>query len=42
MNKAFNGIPSDCIIYVPAGCLEDYQTANNWSTYASYIQEEAL
>jgi hypothetical protein len=33
----FNYIPSDCIIYVPKGHLTDYQTATNWSTYASYM-----
>ena len=37
---AFTDIPSDCIIYVPQGCLEAYQNATNWSTYASYMQEE--
>ena len=37
---AFNNISSDCIIYVPQGCLSAYQTATNWSTYASYMQEE--
>lgn len=36
----FTSIPSDCIIYVPKGHLNDYQTATNWSTYASYMQEE--
>ena len=36
----FNNIVSDCIIYVPQGKLNDYQTASNWSTYASYMQEE--
>ena len=36
----FNNIPSDCIIYVPQGCLEAYQTATNWTRYASYMQEE--
>jgi hypothetical protein len=36
----FNGIPSDCIIYVPKGCLEAYQTATNWSAYADYMKEE--
>ena len=36
----FADIPSDCIIYVPKGHLNDYQTATNWSTYASYMQEE--
>ena len=38
--NAFNSIPSDCIIYVPAGCLEAYQNATNWATYASKMQEE--
>ena len=38
--NAFYGIPADCIIYVPQGYLNAYQTANNWSTYASYMQEE--
>ena len=39
--NAFNGIPSDCILYVPKGCLEAYQTATNWATYADYMREEA-
>ena len=39
--NAFNNIPSDCIIYVPKGCLETYQNATNWTTYASHIQEES-
>ena len=38
--NAFSGISSDCIIYVPAGGLEAYQTATNWSTYADQMQEE--
>ena len=38
--NAFIDIPSDCIIYVPQGCLEAYQNATNWATYASYMQEE--
>ena len=38
--NAFSSIPSDCVIYVPAGCLEAYQTATNWATYASKMQEE--
>ena len=37
---AFANITSDCKIYVPAGTLSDYQAANNWSTYASYMVEE--
>ena len=38
--NAFDGIPDDCIIYVPQGSLEAYQTATNWATYASHMQEE--
>lgn len=38
--SAFNKIPDDCIIYVPQGSLEAYQTATNWSTYADHMQEE--
>jgi hypothetical protein len=38
--NAFNNFPSDCIIYVPKGCLEAYQNATNWSTYAGRMQEE--
>ena len=38
--NAFNNIPSDCIIYVPNGCLEAYQNATNWATYADRMQEE--
>ena len=39
--NAFRYIQPDCIIYVPQGSLEAYQTATNWSTYASYMQEES-
>lgn len=42
--NAFQGISSDCIIYVPYSAdhsiLNAYKTATNWSTYASYMQEE--
>ena len=38
--NAFQSIPSDCIIYVPKGCLDAYKNATNWTTYASYMQEE--
>ena len=38
--NAFTGISDDCIIYVPQGSLEAYQTATNWATYASHMQEE--
>ena len=38
--NVFTGIPSDCIIYVPVGTSDTYKAAENWSTYADYIQEE--
>lgn len=36
----FSNIPSDCIIYVPVGSLQAYQTATNWAAYADQMQEE--
>ena len=42
--NAFYNITSDCVIYVPYSAdhsiLNAYQTATNWSTYASKMQEE--
>lgn len=38
--NVFISIPSDCIIYVPVGSLQAYQTATNWSTYADQMREE--
>ena len=38
----FENIPSDCVIYVPAGCLEAYQTATNWATHADKMREEPV
>ncbi|MCC8044203.1 MAG: leucine-rich repeat protein [Clostridiales bacterium] len=38
-SNVFTGIPDDCVIYVPAGSLADYQEATNWATYADYMQE---
>lgn len=38
--NAFTNIQSDCKIYVPVESLEAYQTAENWSTYASYMVGE--
>ena len=38
--NAFANIVSGTVIYVPQGSLEAYQAAENWSTYASYMQEE--
>ena len=37
---AFGSIQSDCIIYVPNSKLNDYKTAENWATYASYMVGE--
>ena len=37
---AFNNIVSDCKIYVPTASLNNYKTATNWSTYASYMVGE--
>jgi hypothetical protein len=38
--NVFNSIPSDCKIYVPSASLSAYQSATNWSTYASYMVGE--
>ena len=37
---AFSNIQSGCKIYVPSASLSDYQSAANWSTYASYMVGE--
>lgn len=37
---AFSNITDDCVIYVPSAKLNDYKTATNWSTYASYMVGE--
>ncbi len=37
--NVFDDIPVDCKIHVPKGCLEAYQTAENWSEYADYMVE---
>ena len=34
---AFNGIPADCEIRVPAALYDEWIAATNWSTYASQI-----
>lgn len=39
--NTFTSIVAGTIIYVPRGCGNAYKTATNWSTYASYIQEES-
>ena len=38
--NAFYGISTDTVFYVPAGSLEAYKTANNWSTYADRMVAE--
>jgi len=38
--NVFSDIPSNCKIYVPSASLTAYQTATNWSTYASYMVGE--
>ena len=35
--NAFNGIPSDCKMLIPAALYDEWSTATNWSTYANYI-----
>ena len=40
--NAFANIPSDCVIYVPQGCLEAYQNDTKWAKYASEMQEEPV
>ncbi len=35
--NAFNGIPADCKIRVPAALLDEWKAATNWATYASKI-----
>lgn len=35
----FAFFPSTCIIHVPTGTLEAYQTATNWANYADQMQE---
>ena len=39
-SNTFDSIPSDCIIYVPAGTVDAYKTATNWAELADHIQEE--
>ena len=38
-SDTFENLPSDCIIYVPDGTLNDYATAPYWSVFASRMQE---
>ena len=38
--NAFTPMRDDAVIYVPSGSLSAYQSATNWSTYASKMVEE--
>ena len=35
--NAFNNIPSDCQMLIPAALFDAWSTATNWATYASYM-----
>ena len=35
--NAFRNIPADCQIRVPAALYNNWKTAKNWETYASYM-----
>ena len=35
--NAFNGIPSDCQMLIPAALYDEWSVATNWATYASYM-----
>ena len=35
--SAFNGIPSDCQMLIPSALFNEWSTATNWATYASYM-----
>ena len=35
--NAFNGIPSDCQMLIPEALYDEWSTATNWVTYASYM-----
>ena len=35
--NAFDGIPSDCQMLIPAALYDEWSTATNWVTYASYM-----
>ena len=35
--SAFNNIPSDCQMLIPSSLYDEWSTATNWATYASYM-----
>ena len=36
--NAFDGIPADCEILIPAALFDEWGAATNWTTYASYMK----
>jgi len=38
-SSAFNNLPSDLVVYVPAGTLSAYQSASNYSSISSKMVE---
>ena len=41
-SSAFKNLPSDLVVYVPAGTLATYQNATNYTNIASYMQEKSV
>ena len=39
-SNTFNGVPTDCIIYVPTGSLSAYTSANNYPSSSTYTYVE--
>ena len=37
-NDCFNGIPEDCILYVPRGAKSTYENTKGWDTFAQIIE----
>ena len=37
-SSAFEGLPSNFVIYVPAGSVSAYQSAAGWNSYSTHIQ----
>ena len=35
--NAFNNIPSDCQMFIPSSLYNNWKSATNWATYASYM-----
>ena len=37
-NFCFEGIPEDCILYVPRGAKSTYEKTEGWDTFAQIIE----